>query len=91
MANPWRIPDVWMDAWSVVLCNHRGMLEQHNFLLSRRAGFSLGADRAEHDAKEFAKEFKDSVRIMYCGRSQEMPEDLRQDVVQNHHCDADGE
>jgi hypothetical protein len=47
-------------------------------------------NRAELDARRFAKDFEGAVRIMYCGPEEQMPEELRQDVVLHHHCYAAG-
>lgn len=72
------------------MCYPDGTLHQHNFALSHKAATVLGLNRAELDARAFAKDFEGAARIMYCGPAEEMPKGLRQDVVLHHHCSAAG-
>jgi hypothetical protein len=87
MQNPWKqIPDVWADSWTVVLCNDH-KTEEHVFVLSHRASSFLGKDRAEQDAKDFACDFGASARVMYCGRTKDMPKHLKQEIAEHHYCE----
>lgn len=80
----------WASMWAVVMCYPDGTLHQHNFALSHKVSQALGVDRAEVDARKFAKDFEAVARIMYCGPIEQMPPGLRQDVVLHHHCSAAG-
>lgn len=78
----------WSDSWTVVLCNPDGTMHQHNFLLSKNASRLLGADRAKHDAEEFANSFGDIARVLYCGPTRDMSDQLKQEIAEEHHCEA---
>lgn len=78
--------DKWIDSWTVVLCYSNHRMYQHNFLLSLHASRSLGLDRAERDAKKFAEDFKAIAGVLYCGPTDNLPEDLKQGLAHDHHC-----
>jgi hypothetical protein len=63
-------------------------MNQHNFLLSKRAGRQLGLDRAKRDAEEFAETFSIFASVLYCGPTKDIPPDIKQDIAQHHPCPA---
>jgi hypothetical protein len=57
-----------------------GKLQQHSFNLSHRASQILGKDRAEFDAREFARDFSAVANIAYCGPVEDVPEKLIEEL-----------